>query len=276
MCGQASPALGVAPILTVGWSSVGPHHAPSRAGPAGFLVWFGGSFQHAVALTRQHVVDASRGDLAVRRSNSRGQVGRLYVCAAGMNSAHAAHKKTECRRLTSAAWRRTAEVSSLPCGTLDGSSSCSRCSPTRVTRRRAGCFYACGGRNTSRLQRPSRLLAAAEPSRLPLGHRPCLSGRRQPSSLGASETGNGSSGSTSPRWRRCARGCRRGCAAPGLTSSSVGLPRRQRPRRDRWWPSLHFFQTAQIPAKKLRSFDSYTPKIALYGIFRAAFNSWPM
>ena len=37
--------------------------------------------------------------------------------------------------------------------------------------------------------------------------------------------------------------------------------------------ALHFFQTAQIPAKKLRSFDSYTPKIALYGIFRAAFNS---
>ena len=37
--------------------------------------------------------------------------------------------------------------------------------------------------------------------------------------------------------------------------------------------SLHFFQTAQNPAKKLRSFDSYTPKIALYGIFRAAFNS---
>ena len=37
--------------------------------------------------------------------------------------------------------------------------------------------------------------------------------------------------------------------------------------------TLHFFQTAQIPAKKLRSFDSYTPKIALYGIFRAAFNS---
>ena len=93
VCGQASPALGVVPILTVGWSSVGPHHAPSRAGPAEFLVWFGGSFQHAVALTRQHVVDASRGDLAVRRSNSRGQVGRLYVCAAGMNSAHAAHKK---------------------------------------------------------------------------------------------------------------------------------------------------------------------------------------
>ena len=94
-------------------------------------------------------------------------------------------QQSECRRLTSAAWRRTAEVSSLPCGTLDGISSCSRCSPTRVTRRRAGCFYACGGRNTSRLQRPSRLLAAAEPGRLPLGHRPCLSGRRQPSSLGA-------------------------------------------------------------------------------------------
>jgi hypothetical protein len=37
--------------------------------------------------------------------------------------------------------------------------------------------------------------------------------------------------------------------------------------------TLHFFQTAQIPAKKLRSFDSYTPKKALYGIFRAAFNS---
>ena len=37
-------------------------------------------------------------------------------------------------------------------------------------------FLACGGRNTSRLQSPSRLLAAAEPSRLPLGHRPCLSG----------------------------------------------------------------------------------------------------
>ena len=55
-CGQASPALGVVPILTVGWSSVGPHHAPSRAGPAEFLVWFGGSFQHAVALTRQHVL----------------------------------------------------------------------------------------------------------------------------------------------------------------------------------------------------------------------------
>ena len=39
-------------------------------------------------------------------------------------------QQSECRRLTSAAWRRTAEVSSLPCGTLDGSSSCSRCSPT--------------------------------------------------------------------------------------------------------------------------------------------------
>ena len=37
---------------------------------------------------------------------------------------------------------------SAACGTLDGSSSCSRCSPTRVTRRRAGCFYACGARNT--------------------------------------------------------------------------------------------------------------------------------
>ena len=145
-------------------------------------------------------------------------------------------QQSECRRLTSAAWRRTAEVSSLPCGTLDGSSSCSRCSPTRVTRRRAGCFYACGGRNTSRLQRPSRLLAAAEPSRLPLGHRPCLSGRRQPSSLGASETGNGSSGSTSPRWRRCARGCRRGCAAPGLTSGSLWSSRSQRRRRGRQRP----------------------------------------
>ena len=35
----------------------------------------------------------------------------------------------------------------------------------------------------------------------------------------------------------------------------------------------HFFQAAQTPAPELRSFDCYTPKKALYGIFRAAFNS---
>ena len=37
--------------------------------------------------------------------------------------------------------------------------------------------------------------------------------------------------------------------------------------------SLHFFQAAQTVAPELRSFDCYTPKKALYGIFRAAFNS---
>ena len=35
----------------------------------------------------------------------------------------------------------------------------------------------------------------------------------------------------------------------------------------------HFLQAAQIQAPELRSFDCYTPKKALYGIFRAAFNS---
>ena len=34
-----------------------------------------------------------------------------------------------------------------------------------------------------------------------------------------------------------------------------------------------FCQAAQTPAPELRSFDCYTPKKALYGIFRAAFNS---
>ena len=143
----------------------------------------------------------------------------------------------KCRRLTSAAWRRTAEVGSLPRGTLDGSTSCSRCSPTRVTRRHGGCFCACGGRNTSHLQRSSNLLAT-EPSRLPLGHRPCLSGRRQPSSLGASATGSGSAKSTSPGWRGCAQGCRRGCAAP--EPASLAQPMELAPpanRQDRRWPS---------------------------------------
>ena len=36
----------------------------------------------------------------------------------------------------------------------------------------------------------------------------------------------------------------------------------------------HFLaKRAQVPAPELRSFDCYTPKKALYGIFRAAFNS---
>ena len=86
------------------------------------------------------------------------------------------------------------------------------------------------------LRRQASSPLAAEPSRLLLGHRPSPSRRRLPSSLGASGAGSGSSRSTSPRWRRCARGCRRGCAAPGLASGSVGLPRRQRHRRDRRWP----------------------------------------
>ena len=63
------------------------------------------------------------------------------------------------------------------------------------------------------LRRPASSPLAAEPSWLLLGHRPCPSRRRLPSSLGASGAGRGSSRSTSPRWRRCARGCRRGCAA---------------------------------------------------------------
>ena len=91
-------------------------------------------------------------------------------------------------------------------------------------------------RRQKHLTPPEAKQAAAATSRLPLGHRPCLSGRRQPSSLGASETGNGSSGSTSPRWRRCARGCRRGCAAPGLTSGSLWSSRSQRRRRGRQRP----------------------------------------
>ena len=57
------------------------------------------------------------------------------------------------------------------------------------------------------LSRQASSLLAAGPSRLLLGHRPCPGGRQLPNSLGASEAGNGSSGSTSPRWRRCARGC---------------------------------------------------------------------
>ena len=68
-----------------------PRAFPGRAGWVPCLVLFGGSFSHAVALTRQHVVDASRGDLAVRRSNSRGQVGRLCMRSGHEQRTRSAH-----------------------------------------------------------------------------------------------------------------------------------------------------------------------------------------
>ena len=91
--------LGVAPILTEGWSSVWPHHAPSRAGPAGFLAlcYLVAPFnmqsrsRASMSLTPAAVTLPSAEAIAVARSAA-------YVCAAGMNSAHAAHTYVRCAR----------------------------------------------------------------------------------------------------------------------------------------------------------------------------------
>ena len=108
-----------------------------------------------------------------------------------------------------------------------------------------------GAKYTSHLQRPSRPLAA-EPSRLPLRHRPCLSGRRQPSSLGASANGSGSARSTSPGWRECAHSCRRGCAAPEPASRSLWSSRRQQHRQDRRWPCPSRAQSCRLSRRRCK------------------------